>query len=156
MVEPVLVEAPTTARAGRLAALAAMFGRHQVASLISTVVDFGSMIAVVELLHLGAVVGTCIGATCGAVTNFTLGRYFTFVARSEHAAPQAARYAVVSAASMGWNALGEYVLHDRLGVQYMVARAIVAVAVSVFWNFPLQRWFVFADHRRAQPRSTPD
>jgi hypothetical protein len=30
-----------------------------------------------------------------------------------------------------------------LGVPYLLARAIVAVAVSFGWNFPLQRYFVF-------------
>ncbi len=132
-----------TARRGRWLALTAMFGRHQIASLLSTVVDFGTMIAVVELAHLSPDIGTGLGATLGAVTNFQLGRHFTFVAREERAAPQAARYAVVSAASAGLNTLGEHLLHHVLGVQYMAARVVVSIAVSLFWNFPLQRFFVF-------------
>jgi putative flippase GtrA len=123
--------------------LAGMLGRHQIASILATAVDFGAMVLAVELLRASPVLGTGLGATCGAVTNFQLGRHFTFVARDEHPAPQAARYAVVSAASAGLNALGEYGLHDLLGVQYVAARAIVAVAVSFLWNFPLQRYFVF-------------
>ncbi len=101
------------------------------------------MVLVVELLRLSPVIGTAAGATCGALTNFQLGRHFTFGARGDHPAPQALRYALVSAASAGWNALGEYGLHDRLGVQYFWARTVVAVAVSLCWNFPLQRHFVF-------------
>ena len=41
------------------------------------------------------------------------------------------------------NALGEWLVHDRLGVQYLLSRALVAVVVSLAWNFPLQRHFVF-------------
>jgi putative flippase GtrA len=121
----------------------ARLGRHQIASVVSTMVDFGVMTLVVELLHRSPVVGTIAGATCGAVTNFQLGRHWTFGAARHHLAPQALRYALVSAASAALNALGEYAVHDVLGVQYVAARALVAVAVSIFWNFPLQRHFVF-------------
>jgi putative flippase GtrA len=131
--------------------LAGYLGRHQVASLVSTVVDFGTMVLLVELLHRSAVVGTMAGATCGALTNFELGRHWTFRADKAHVAPQALRYALVSAASAALNALGEYGLHDRLGMQYFAARAVVAVAVSLLWNFPLQRHFVF----RQEGHDTP-
>jgi putative flippase GtrA len=101
------------------------------------------MVLAVELLGASPVVGTVAGASCGAFTNFQLGRHFTFVAKGDHVAPQAARYAIVSATSAALNALGEYLLHDRLGVQYFWARTIVAVVVSFLWNFPLQRHYVF-------------
>ncbi len=122
-----------------------MLGRHQLASIVSTAVDFGVMVLVVEVLKRSPVFGTLVGATCGAVTNFQLGRHWTFEARHEGAAPQALRYAGVSGASAAWNALGEYVAHNLLGVPYLLARAIVAVAVSFGWNFPMQRYFVFRD-----------
>jgi len=118
-------------------------GRHQIASVISTAVDFGTMVLVVQLLHRTPVTGTVLGASCGAVTNFQLGRHFTFGTHSAGVGPQAFRYAMVSAASAGLNALGEYGLHDRLHLQYLSARIMVAVAVSLCWNFPLQRHFVF-------------
>ena len=129
--------------ADHLRRLFSHLGRHQVASLLSTAVDFGVMILSVELLHLSPVAGTVVGATSGAFTNFQLGRHFTFGAWEDQVAPQALRYALISAASAGLNALGEYGVHDRLGVQYLWARTAVAVVVSLFWNFPLQRYFVF-------------
>jgi putative flippase GtrA len=127
----------------RLPTHLARLGRHQVASVVSTAVDFGVMTLAVELLHRPAVVATLAGASSGALTNFQLGRHWTFGAGDDHVAPQALRYALVSAASAALNALGEYAVHDRLGVQYFAARAVVAVAVSLLWNFPLQRHFVF-------------
>jgi putative flippase GtrA len=123
--------------------LIGLLGRHQVASILSTAVDFGVMTLAVELIHLPAVPATVLGASSGAVTNFQLGRHWVYSAGGDHAAPQAMRYAIVSAASAGLNALGEYGLHDRLGLHYFLARAIVAVAVSLLWNFPMQRYFVF-------------
>jgi putative flippase GtrA len=123
--------------------VAQMLGRHQIASILSTSVDFGTMTLVVELLGGSAVLGTLIGASLGAVTNFQLGRHWTFGATQGPVAGQALRYALVSAGSAALNALGEHGLHDRLGLHYLLARIVVAVLVSLLWNFPLQKRFVF-------------
>jgi putative flippase GtrA len=127
--------------------------RHQASSAITTAVDFGVMIACKELLGVSPAVATVFGASSGAVTNFSLGRFWTFEATHSHPRGQAVRYALVSAASLAWNAFGEWLFTDKLGLQYVVARAIVAIAVSLLWNYPLQRFFVFSEPRL--PSSTP-
>jgi putative flippase GtrA len=119
-----------------------------VGALVATGVDFSIMVAAVELLHLPAAFAAACGAVCGAVTNFLLGRRWVFRAHSGAFAGQAARYAAVSAASAGWNALGEYLLHDGARVEYVIARVVVSLVVGLAWNYPLQRSFVFR-HGRA-------
>jgi putative flippase GtrA len=126
-----------------------LLGKHQVSSILSTAVDFVTMIATVELLGFSSVAGTITGATAGGITNFSLGRSWTFRARSGRVVPQAIRYALVSAASAGLNAIGEYLINIRLGVQYIAARVMVAVIVSIAWNFPMHRWFVFRQRGEA-------
>lgn len=126
-----------------MALLPARIGRHQVASVVATLVDFSVMILAVSVIGFSPVVGTVLGATCGAVTNFTMGRHWTFEATHAPAAGQALRYAMVSGASLALNAVGEHVVAGILGVQYIVARAGVALTVSLLWNYPLQRFFVF-------------
>ena len=108
-------------------------------------VDFAVMIALVERFGLSPVTGTVVGASLGAITNFFLGRVWVFPRHSGHWAAQGSRYAVVAAASAGWNALGEHVVHDVAGIQYVLARVLVAIGVSLLWNFPMQRRFVFRD-----------
>jgi putative flippase GtrA len=117
-------------------------GRHQIGAVAATAVDFVTMILCV---HGGAspVAGTAVGASLGAVTNFSLGRKWIFPRQTGRVAGQVSRYALVSAASAGWNVLGEHLVHDRAHVQYVLARMLVAVAVSVLWNFPMHRQFVF-------------
>jgi putative flippase GtrA len=105
------------------------------------------MILCVEELALSPVAGTAIGATLGAITNFSLGRAWIFRRKTGHPAAQAARYLLVSAASAGWNALGEHLVHDVAHMQYVLGRALVAIVVSVFWNFPMQRRVVFREGR---------
>ncbi len=121
-----------------------LIARHQAGALVATVVDFGTMIALVHF-GLSPVVGTAIGASCGATANFTLGRHWIFPADTPaRVQQQITRYALVSAASLGLNTLGEFVLHDLLHMQYVVARLVVAVLVSLAWNYPLHRAWVFA------------
>jgi putative flippase GtrA len=113
----------------------------------ATAVDFASMIFLVACVGLSPVVGTFVGASIGGVTNFLLGRAWIFRRHSGHWAAQATRYATVSLASAGLNALGEHVVHDVARLQYIVARVLVSLAVGLLWNFPMHRWFVFRDGR---------
>ena len=121
----------------------ATFVKHQAASVFTTAVDFGTMIACVHFAGISPVWATGIGAGVGAVTNFTLGRRWIFQSIESHAGYQAARYALVSGASLVLNMIGEWLVHDVAQVQYVFARAMVAALVSVLWNFPMQRGFVF-------------
>jgi len=119
--------------------------RHQLGAIVCTALDFGVMVTIVETGLAGPVFATALGAAVGAITNFFLGRHWIFSAK--HAAPvqQGLRYAVVSAASLGLNALGEWLLVRVFGLQYMVGRVIVSGLVSLFWNYPMHRRFVFAN-----------
>jgi putative flippase GtrA len=131
-----------------------VLGRHQVGAIVATLTDFAVMVTAVQALSWSPVEGTLAGATAGGVTNFALGRRWIFRGGSGALGGQAARYVMVSIASAGLNALGEHIAHDRAHVQYVVARALVAVAVSFAWNFPMQRSFVFRAAARSRARST--
>jgi putative flippase GtrA len=133
--------------AARGAGLWWTLGRHQLGALAATAVDFGTMILLVERFHASPVVGTAIGAPLGAATNFALGRLWIFPRNVGHWAAQAGRYAAVAAASAALNALGEHLANSVAGVQYVRARLVVSIAVSLLWNFPMQRHFVFPEGR---------
>ncbi len=120
-----------------------LVGKHQLASAITTLFDFSVMVACVQIFAVPAAAAALLGAGVGAVVNFQLGRRFTFVATREPLGKQAFRYAIVSGASALFNGLGELALHDGAGVEYVVARAIVAISVSLAWNLPMQRHYVF-------------
>jgi putative flippase GtrA len=122
-------------------------GRHQAGAIAATLLDFSVMVACVQRLGLSPDAGTAIGASVGGLTNFLLARAWIFRRQSGHWAGQAARYALVSGGGALWNTLGEHLMHDIERVQYVVARLIVSVAVSLLWNFPMQRRFVFREGR---------
>jgi putative flippase GtrA len=119
-----------------------MFSQHQVASVVATGVDYVVMIACVSLLHLSPVWGTVVGALCGAVTSFTLGRQWVFGAHDGDLVAQALRYAIVSAASLAGNSVGEWFV-VRHGINYVAGRVAISIVVGMAWNFPMHRYFVF-------------
>jgi putative flippase GtrA len=123
--------------------------RHHVSSLVGTGVDFATMIAAVELLGLSPVAGTVLGATVGGVINFWLGRHFTFRSKSNQVSRQFLRYGLVSAASLGLNALGEHIFISFVAARYVLGRILVASTVNNAWNYPMQRFFVFAERKPA-------
>jgi putative flippase GtrA len=125
--------------------------RHQLGSIVATLVDFGTMIVLVSGFGMPPVGGTVVGAAAGAVTNFLLGRRWIFRAQTGDPSRQAARYAFTWAGSLSLNAFGMWVGHDLLGIQYIVTRAVIAVGVSLAWNFPMQRFFVFQPAKEERP-----
>jgi putative flippase GtrA len=126
---------------------------HHTTSVISTCTDFLAMVSGVELLGLSAVLGTVIGASVGATTNFLLARHWTYRQATGKGANgvqiQMVRYLVVALVSLGLNAAGEHLFADVLHVQYVLGRVITAVIVSNGWNYPMQRFFVFGDRKVA-------
>ena len=127
---------------------AVLFGRHQVASIVASGLDFGVMIALVEIARLRPPIATAISAMLGGVANFVLLRVWTFRARHGGTAlGQAVRYLLIAAGGALLNAL---LLAGVLSVSvahYAIARIAVAVAVGVFYTYPLHTRFVFQVRR---------
>jgi putative flippase GtrA len=119
------------------------FARHQAGSLIASAVDFSTMIAGVRLLEMHPALATAGGAAAGASVNFLLGRYWIFPNTSATTGASALRYALVSLVSLALNSTGEYLFVSLTRVHYVLARLLVAIAVSIAWNFPMQRGFVY-------------
>lgn len=134
---------PASLRTDSLRTTLASLLRHQLSAFISGGVDFGTMIVLVHWFAFSPTLATACAAAAGAVANFSLERSVVFADASGSAGGQALRYALVSGASLLLNAGGEYVLTAGLGMQYVLARTFVAGSVSVLWNYPLHRHFVF-------------
>jgi putative flippase GtrA len=123
--------------------------RSQIASLTATVVDFSSLIFLVEIGRVWYVAATATGALLGAIVNFILGRHWSFMANHDAVRGQAIRYAAVSGVSLVLNSLGVYLLTDYIGIHYAISKAITAFLVGILFNFPLHRRFVFGRQRYA-------
>jgi putative flippase GtrA len=124
--------------------LVRLFGKHQVAALVATAVDFGTMIALVELARVAPPLATVGGAVLGGVSNFAIGRTWAF--RGVHTGSlhgQAARYAAVSFGGALLNGALVALVLSAAALPYVAARMLVAALVSVAYTFPLHTRVVF-------------
>ncbi len=119
------------------------FLRSQVAAFISTCVDYITVISLTELVGLWYIYSNVVGAALGAITNFTLGRHWTFKAQEGAIGNQAFKYALVSLGSVGLNTLGLYTLKEWGNVNYILAKIVIGILIAVCFNYVLQKHFVF-------------
>jgi len=85
-----------------------------------------------------------VGSFCVAISNnFLLNRYWTFAAGEGHAGFQAARFFVVSLASLAINLMALEVLLAATGMSDLYAQAI-AVAIAMPFNFLGNKLWTFA------------
>lgn len=118
--------------------------RSQATAALATVVDMGSLVILVEISQIHYVGATALGALAGAFTNYAANRLWAF--DDAHPAPvpgQMARYGAVSAVSLILNTAGVFLFTDLLGLRYLLSKIITAIAVSVAWNYPMHRFYVF-------------
>jgi putative flippase GtrA len=120
-----------------------MFLRAQISSFAATLVDFGTLLVCVEVFRIWYLTGTVLGAILGAVTNYTIGRYWSFKSTKDRVPEQAFRYFIVAAGSLVLNAAGVYVITEGLKAPYWVSKIVTSLLVGVVYNFFMQKRFVF-------------
>ncbi len=122
------------------------FSRYTVSAATATATDFSTLLIGKELFGLDPVTATFIGACCGAIVAFVLGRNWTFFNKEGRVSKQGIRFLLVVGGSILLNTFGEYIFTEVWVLShYMIARVVTAILVGVTYNFPMQRYFVFND-----------
>ncbi len=119
------------------------FIKAQFASAAATVVDFGITILLKEGCGLWYLFSTSAGTLVGGVTNFMLGRCWVFRVTERPKGTQAMRYILVWVGSMLLNIGGVFLLTSVWHFNYLVSKVIISLLVGVFFNYYLQKNFVF-------------
>ncbi|HVV51538.1 MAG TPA: GtrA family protein [Polyangia bacterium] len=126
-----------------------IFGRSLLTSLLTTALDFGTLLGLAQLAGVNYVLATWIGTVVGSLANFTINKLWAFSAREAPAAPALGRFVVVQAGASAWHTAGVWALTRFGRLPYPVSKLVVAAAVYLAWNYPLNRWWVFHPrHRR--------
>jgi putative flippase GtrA len=119
------------------------FLKSQVVSLISTAIDFSFSILLHHFLSLYYVTATSLGSLAGAMTSFTLGRNWVFLNRHGHIRKQVLRFLVINLFSIFANTTGVFFFKESFEIPFILSRIIVSVLIGVFFNFFMNRYFVF-------------
>ncbi len=126
------------------------FRRSLLTSLLTTALDFGTLVGLTELLGVNYVLATWIGTVVGSLANFTINKLWAFSAREAPAVPALGRFVLVQTGASAWHTAGVWALTRFGRLPYPASKVIVAAAVYLAWNYPLNRWFVFNPrHRRS-------
>lgn len=125
------------------------FARAQTSSVFSTACDFLTT-AVLYRLIAHVAFSTAAGAIVGGVVNCTINYLWTFRESLQSRRSVAFRYFLVWIGSIALNTYGTDTLVSHCSQWFdasltivMTAKAVVAVLVAVFWNFLLQKYFVY-------------
>lgn len=122
------------------------FFKANVASLVASFCDYSITVASKEWLKIDPVWSTVIGTAFGGVINFMINRYWVFDRGKASALVHGKRYFIVWAGNLLLNAAGAYILINLLGVNYMIAKLITSLTVSLAYNYPLQKGYVFKNN----------
>lgn len=119
------------------------FTKAQLISLLASAVDFGVFTLLVKLAGAPAVAAGATGTICGGVTHFMISRTWVFSAQEKKWMGQLNRYVLVWIGNLVLNTSGLWLLTHYTTLDPLIAKIITAVCVAVFYNYTLQKRFVF-------------
>ena len=135
------------------------FLRAQCSSQVASLADFFVTILLAKLFHIYYVYATFTGAVCGGIVNCIVNYKWTFKAKELKKRHVAVKYMMVWLGSIFLNTYGTYLLTEGLsGIAWLerflgrffadlfiVSKVIVSLVIGFFWNYIMQRYFVYKD-----------
>jgi len=119
------------------------FLKAQTTALIASLVDFIVTIVCVELLGVWYGAASATGNIAGAIVHFTVSRKWVFDSTQRNVRLQIGKYVCVWAGYVLLNMLLVVLMTTYLNLQYIIAKVIVSVVLSVSYNYTLQKRFIF-------------
>ena len=134
-----------------------MFLRAQLSAQMATITDFVITIILAKFFAMYYVYATCIGSACGGIFNCIINYEWTFKCHECKKIHVIIKYTSVWAGSVFLNTYGTYYLTEWiLGIDwirdvliryiddfFIIPKLIVSMLVALFWNYYLQRIFVY-------------
>ena len=121
----------------------ATFIKAQAASLTATAVDFAVTVILKELFHCWYLLASILGTLCGGMVNFSMNRRWVFRVRDKKIRFQMIRYGMVWVGNLLLVSSGVFILTNYGGISYLVSKITVSLMVGIFYNYVLQKKFVF-------------
>lgn len=140
------------------------FLKAQVSAQLASLIDFALTILLATLFNVFYVYATFIGSVMGGVANCVINYRWVFQADECKKLHIALKYLLVWAGSIALNTWGTFILTEWLTEMHWVngllgnyvdnvfilPKIIVAILVAFFWNYHMQRWFVYRNHHFAR------
>ncbi|HEY0298605.1 MAG TPA: GtrA family protein [Arachidicoccus sp.] len=119
------------------------FIKAQASAIGATVIDFVTTFLLAEFLGMPKFIAGIIGLIVGGAVNFFVNKKWVF-AKHDRVFGRLAKYILVWFGNFALNAWGyRWMLYSFPHLYYLIGKLIVAAAVGIFYNYLLQRRFVF-------------
>jgi putative flippase GtrA len=119
------------------------FTKAQLISLLATGIDFGVSFLLVKVMGAPYLAGSATGTITGGTAHFLISRNWVFSAQEKKWTGQLSRYLLVWIGNLILNVSGLYLLVHFVGMNFMIAKIVIATSIAVFYNYVLQKRFVF-------------
>ena len=120
------------------------FFRYLFVGGIATVVDWGVLMALTELLQLHHLVSAIFAFLAGLVTNFLLSKLLVFSASEAktNSLLEFLGYVLIGLVGLGMTELIMFLFTDCMSLHYMLSKAI-ATAVVLVWNYLARKLLLY-------------
>ena len=129
--------------------------RAGLSGIIATAVDFGAMAVLLHVFGVPvawAAMAALVSSALGAVTNFTINKFWAFRDRSRIDTYQVMAYAMVSGLNAVIVAAFVHGFVHFVHLDPLLSKAVAALITFVLWTYPAQAKFVFPTARAARAR----
>lgn len=137
-----------------------VFCKAQLSAQLASFIDFLVTILLVKLFDIFYLYATFLGSVVGGIVNCAVNYRWVFRAEGCKKAHVALKYVVVWGGSILLNTWGTFALtewltdmvwvNSLLGYYvdnvFILSKVLVAVLVALFWNYHMQRVFVYRNH----------
>jgi putative flippase GtrA len=137
-----------------------LFLKAQLSAQVASIVDFCSTVFLVKFFGIYYLYATFTGSVAGGVVNCAINYGWVFHAEDCKKTHVAFKYFLVWSGSILLNTWGTFILTEwftgmklinhLLGYYvndlFMLSKVIVSLLVGFFWNYCLQRFFVYRNH----------
>jgi len=136
-----------------------VFAKAQVSALTGGIADYLLMIFFTEFFHVHYTLSIVFGGIIGAVINFALNKSWTFHSKElpymHSGRRQLIKFILVVLNSVILKASGTYFFTTYLKIDYKISRIMTDLAVSLVFNFGLQKNWVFKKHKKSESDVLP-
>jgi len=108
------------------------FSKAQISAFVGGVIDYCTMIFITEVFHIHYTISIAAGGMVGAAVNFSVNRTWSFYSKDAQY-----EFSVIQQLVMFF----PVVLVSK--IDYKITRLAVDVIVSIFYNFMLQKHWIF-------------
>ena len=119
------------------------FVQFQLTALLATCVDFAMTTVFKEVFTFHVALAVACGATCGAITAFTINRFWVFHSLEKNPLEQVFRYFLVAGGSVILNTFGTFLLTELTTIHYLISKAIVSIIIGFTYSYYFSKRFVF-------------